>query len=168
VAKIFLVNTPVVFLDEFSTGMDALLKRQVMDWLREEARGGRTIILTTHILNEAEELCDDILIMNHGRQVARGDLNALKLLSEGVYEIAVTFAEMPEGIDAAVQALGPLRSARSHNTVEVAYKAKDGSVLDAVGALARQGRVLRVEVSGASLEDVFVELMQKERDGSRK
>jgi len=129
VAKIFLVNTPVVFLDEFSTGMDALLKRQVMEWLREEARRGRTIILTTHILNEAEELCDDILIMNHGRQVARGDLHALKLLSEGVYEIAVTFAEMPQGIEAAVQALAPLRSTLSPNTVELAYKARDGSVL---------------------------------------
>ncbi|HTQ86300.1 MAG TPA: ABC transporter ATP-binding protein, partial [Candidatus Solibacter sp.] len=91
VGKIFLVKTPVVFLDEFSTGMDPLLKRQVMDWLREEARGGRTIILTTHILSEAEALCDDILIVNQGRQVARGDLHTLKLLSEGVYEIAITF-----------------------------------------------------------------------------
>ncbi len=163
VGKIFLVKTPVIFLDEFSTGMDALLKRQVMEWLREEARRGRTIILTTHILSEAEELCDDILIVNQGRQVARGDLHALKMLSEGVYEITLTFAEMPQGIDAAVRALAPLRFSASQNTIEVAYKAKEGNVLDAVGALARQGRVLRVEVGGASLEDVFVELLQKER-----
>jgi len=163
VGKIFLVKTPVVFLDEFSTGMDALLKRQVMEWLRQEAGRGRTIILTTHILSEAEELCDDILIVNQGRQVARGDLHALKMLSEGVYEITLTFAEMPPGIDAAVRALAPLRFAASQNTIEVAYKAKDGNVLDAVGTLARQGRVLRVEVGGASLEDVFVELLQKER-----
>ena len=162
VGKVFMVPTPVIFLDEFSTGMDALLKRQVMDWLREEARRGRTIILTTHILSEAEELCDDILIMNQGRELARGDLHGLKMLSEGVYEIAVTFEEMPAGIDAAVTALAPIRSSRSQNTIEVAYKAKDGSVLDAVNALARQGRVLRVEVGGASLEDIFVELLKKE------
>jgi ABC-2 type transport system ATP-binding protein len=163
VAKVFLVDTPVVFLDEFSTGMDPLLKRAVMEWLREETRRGRTIILTTHILSEAEDLCDDILIMNQGRQVARGDLNALKLLSESVYEIVITFAELPEGIEAAVEALSPLRFYRSQNTLEIALRSKDGSVLDVVGALAKKGRVLRVEVGGASLEDVFIQLLQKEQ-----
>ena len=167
VAKIFLVNSPVIFLDEFSTGMDALLKRQVMDWLRQEAARGRTIILTTHILSEAEELCDDILIVNHGRQVARGDLHTLKLLSEGVYEVAITFAELPAGIEEAVRVLAPLRSKRSQNTLELALKAKDGSVLDAVVSLARLGRVLQVEVGGASLEDVFVELMEKQGQEKR-
>ena len=64
-----MVDTPVLFLDEFSTGMDPILKRAVMTLLRDEARRGRTIVLTTQILTEAEELCDDILIINRGRQV---------------------------------------------------------------------------------------------------
>jgi ABC-2 type transport system ATP-binding protein len=81
VAKALLVNTPVMFLDEFSTGMDPILKRSVMDLLRIEARRGRTIVLTTQILGEAEALCDDILIINHGREVARGDVAAIKALS---------------------------------------------------------------------------------------
>ena len=83
VAKVFMVDTPVVFLDEFSTGMDPILKRSVMDKLRREAAGGRTIVLTTQILSEVEELCDDILILNRGRQAARGDLHTLKLLVAG-------------------------------------------------------------------------------------
>jgi ABC-type multidrug transport system ATPase subunit len=70
-----------MFLDEFSTGMDPLLKRAVMELLRGEARRGRTIVLTTQILSEAEALCDDILIINRGREVARGDVPAIKALS---------------------------------------------------------------------------------------
>ena len=81
VAKALLVKTPIVFLDEFSTGMDPILKRAVMDLLREEARSGRTIVLTTQILTEAEALCDDILIINHGREVARGDVDTIKALA---------------------------------------------------------------------------------------
>jgi ABC-2 type transport system ATP-binding protein len=81
VAKSLLVDTPVVFLDEFSTGMDPILKRSVMGLLREEAKRGRTIVLTTQILSEAEALCDDILIINRGREIARGDVATIKALS---------------------------------------------------------------------------------------
>ena len=158
VAKIFMVNTPVVFLDEFSTGMDPILKRAVMGYLRQEAAGGRTIVLTTQVLSEAEELCDDILIMNKGRQVARGDLHALKLLSQGVYEVAMTFETLPPSIETELARLAPLRMRVNQNTVELALKAEEARVLELVSELARKGRVLRVEVGGASLEDIFIEL----------
>ena len=161
VAKVFLVNSAVLFLDEFSTGMDPILKRSVMESLREEAARGRTIVLTTQILNEAEELCDDILILHKGREVARGDLNTLKLLSQGVYEIAVTFDALPADIEGEVAALGPLRSQISGNTIELAVKTEEAGALEIVGELAKKGRVLHVEIRGASLEDIFVELTQK-------
>jgi ABC-2 type transport system ATP-binding protein len=164
VAKVFMVNTPVVFLDEFSTGMDPLLKRSVMARLREEASRGRTIVLTTQILSEAEELCDDILIMNAGRQAARGDINTLKLLSGGLYEITVTFDHLPEGLEAAIQAYRPLRVEIVQNTVLVTLREQGSNVLDLVGHLGRQGRVLRLEVNGASLEDIFIELTAAERN----
>ncbi len=95
VAKVFLIDTPVVFLDEFSTGMDPILKRSVMARLRDEAARGRTIVLTTQILSEAEELCDDILIIDGGQQAARGDVHTLKLLSAGLYDVTVTFDSLP-------------------------------------------------------------------------
>lgn len=158
VAKVFMVDTPVVFLDEFSTGMDPILKRSVMEKLRREAAGGRTIVLTTQILNEAEELCDDILILNHGRQAARGDLHTLKLLSQGVYDVTVTFDQVPPGIEEHLAATHPIRLSVSQNTVEMTVKEDRGGILAVVGALAARGRVLRLEVSGASLEDIFVEL----------
>ena len=161
VAKVFMVDTPVVFLDEFSTGMDPILKRSVMEKLRRAAAAGRTIVLTTQILGEAEELCDDILILNRGRQAARGDLHTLKLLSQGVYDVTVTFDRLPPGIEDELAARHPIRLSISQNTVEVTLKEDDGGILAVVGALARRGRVLRLEVGGASLEDIFVELTKE-------
>ena len=161
VAKVFMVETPLLFLDEFSTGMDPILKRDIMTQLRNEARRGRTIVLTTQILNEAEELCDDILIMDKGKQVARGDLNTLKLLSRGVYEISLTFDQMPDHIEAELAQLETLRTHINQNSIDVALKAPEGKVLEVVTGLARNRHVLRVEVNSASLEDIFVELMQR-------
>jgi ABC-2 type transport system ATP-binding protein len=163
VAKMFMVETPIMFLDEFSTGMDPILKRSVMDRLRGEARNGRTIVLTTQIISEAEELCDEILIMSQGKQIARGDLHALKLLSQGVYELSLTFDRLPEGLEAELAARKPLRLRVSGNSVEIALKEAEQNVLALVNELAQRGHVLRVEVSGASLEDIFVELTENAR-----
>ena len=163
VAKVFMIETPVVFLDEFSTGMDPILKRAIMERLRKESARGRTIVLTTQILSEAEELCDDILIMRSGRQAARGDINTLKLLSGGLYEISVTFADLPVSLDAALARYQPLRVSVAQNSALITVREQEGRVLELVAHLGRLGRVLRIEVSGASLEDIFIELTAAER-----
>ena len=116
------------------------------------------------ILGEVEELCDDILILNRGRQAARGDLHTLKLLSQGVYDVAVTFDRLPPGIEAELAARHPIRLSITHNTVEMTLKEDDGGILAVVSALAGRGRVLRLEVGGASLEDIFVELTKDRPD----
>ncbi len=161
VAKMFMVETPVMFLDEFSSGMDPLLKRQVMGYLREEAARGRTIVLTTQVLIEAEELCDDILIMNKGRKVAQGDLYSLKLLSKDLYDVTLTFEAIPASLPGELQRLEPHKVSIDQNTVELTLKADEARVLAIVSEIARQGRLLRVEVSGASLEDIFIELTRE-------
>ena len=160
VAKMFMVDVPVIFLDEFSTGMDAILKRAVMDLLRAHAAQGRTIVLTTQVLTEAEELCDDILIVNRGRQVARGTLDALKMLTDRRYDVTLGFDHVPAELDAIVAEYNPIEVSITHNTVRIKVKNDAARLLELVGALSRRGRVQRVEISGASLEDVFVELTQ--------
>lgn len=167
VAKMLMVDTPVIFLDEFSSGMDPILKRAVMERLRGEAKRGRTIVLTTQILSEAEELCDEILIVDHGRQLARGTLSDLKLLSQGVYELSLTFETLPEGLAEELAARKPLRLQVRGNNVEIALKEPEPAVLALVNELAQRGHVARVEVSGASLEDVFVELTQRKTEDAK-
>jgi ABC-2 type transport system ATP-binding protein len=164
VAKVFMTDTPVIFLDEFSSGMDPLLKRSIMTRLRSQAASGRTIVLTTQILTEAEELCDDILILNDGRQVARGDVQALKLLSQGLYDVTVTFDELPAGLDADLAAYRPSRVRVAQNTVVVTLKGDEGIAVDLLASLSRRARIRRLEVTGATLEDIFVELTGSRRD----
>jgi ABC-2 type transport system ATP-binding protein len=161
VSKMFMVDSPVMFLDEFSSGMDPILKRAAMGYLREEAARGRTIVLTTQVMTEAEELCDDILIMNKGRKIAQGSLYTLKLLSKDLYDVTLTFEKVPEGLEAELRQLQPHRLSIDHNTVEMSLKADERRVLEIVTAIAARNRLLRVEVSGASLEDIFVELTQE-------
>ena len=166
VAKMFMVDVPIVFLDEFSTGMDPILKRSVIALLHEQASQGRTIVLTTQILTEAEELCDDILIMNQGRQIARGDLNHLKTLVERLYEVSVTFERIPDQLTQLVEAFHPLELTVVHNTARMKLREEETRVLELVSILARQARLLRIEINGASLEDIFVELTQRSGEKS--
>ena len=161
VAKVFMVDTPVVFLDEFSTGMDPALKRSVMGLLRQEVAHGRTIVLTTQILGEAEELCDDILIIDKGREVARGDLATLKLLSDRVYEVMLSFERVPGELHELLQPFRALRVDTNGTTVHLTLKDDESRVLSLVNALASRGRLMRMEINGATLEDVFLQLTGK-------
>ena len=160
-AKVFMVDTPVIFLDEFSTGMDPILKRRVMELLRREVARGRTIVLTTQVLTEAEELCDDILIMDRGRQVARGDLNALKMLTEQVYEVALTFDRPLDDLDALLTGYRVVRQHVAQNALQIALQESEARVLELVSRLAARRRLLRLEINGASLEDIFIALTRR-------
>lgn len=161
VAKMFMIDVPIIFLDEFSSGMDAILKRSVMAMLRAEAAAGRTIVLTTQILSEAEELCDDILIINNGRRVARGSVHALKELVGRLHEVTITFDRIPQELATIVAGYGPERVVVQHNTVQLQLRDEEPRVLELVSALGRHGRIQRLEITGATLEDVFVQLTQQ-------
>ena len=79
-------------------------------------------------MTEAEELCEDILIMNKGKQVARGDLYALKLLSQDVYEVAMTFETLPASIETELEKLAPLRMNINQNTLELTVTIDDPQI----------------------------------------
>lgn len=161
VAKMFMVDVPVIFLDEFSSGMDPILKRAVIEMLRDQSAAGRTIVLTTQILTEAEELCDDILIINKGRSIARGDLHHLKTLVERLYDVTLTFDHPPADLERNLAGFHPEEVSVTHNTVRLKLRDEESRVLELVSTLAKRGRLLRIEINGASLEDIFVELTQK-------
>jgi ABC-2 type transport system ATP-binding protein len=159
VAKVFMVDKPVVFLDEATTGMDPINKRAVLDAIREQANEGRTIFLTTHILEEAEELCDTIAMINKGTIVATGDVNTIKSLGSRVFEISIAFESLDEAILRQLRSLAPLRLEQHGNTVDMCVSGIESTLLEAIARLSRSSTITHLEVGSGTLEDAFVELL---------
>ena len=165
VAKVFMADKPIVFLDEATTGMDPLNKRATLDAIREEAVRGRTILLTTHILQEAEELCDTIAIIDRGRTVAQGDLRSITALSSHAFDMSITFGAITDATLADLRKFAVRRMNVHGNTADLVVHGLEVSALDILQALSANHTITHFEVSGASLEDVFLELL-KEKGGS--
>jgi ABC-2 type transport system ATP-binding protein len=163
VAKIFMLDTPVIILDEATTGMDPLMKRRVMDRLRAEARNGRTILLTTQVLSEAEELCESIMILDHGREMASGTLRELRTLSTHMFRVSLVFAETNGDLTGRLRALNPVELQVEGNSAEMVFHGEESSLLGKLAEISRETPILQFEVRGPTLEEVFITLMKETR-----
>jgi ABC-2 type transport system ATP-binding protein len=163
VAKIFMLDAPVIILDEATTGMDPLMKRRVMDRLRAEARNGRTILLTTQVLSEAEELCESIMILDQGRSMASGSLRELRQLSTHMFRVSLSFADTNGDLVTRLEALNPVQLQVEGNNVEMVFHGEEASLLGNLADISRDMPILHFEVRGPTLEEIFITLMKEKR-----
>ena len=163
VAKIFMLNAPVIILDEATTGMDPIMKRRVMDRLRNEANNGRTILLTTQVLGEAEELCENIMIIDKGKAMASGTLRELRKLSSHMFRVNLSFAETNGDLIARLQTLEPEQLQVDGNVVEMLIRGEESSLLDKLAHISRDTPILQFEVRGPTLEEIFIALMEENK-----
>ncbi len=154
-----LVNDPeLVFLDEPTTGMDPAARRALWDIILTLRSEGRSILLTTHYLEEAEVLCDRVAIMDHGRILEEGTVE--ELVSRRFKERAVRFDAVAGLTDERLAAMPGVSSVK-HEDGDVLLYTRDvaatiGAVLDACEALGVEPANLGVR--RATLEDVFLDL----------
>lgn len=154
-----LVNDPeLVFLDEPTTGLDPQARRSLWDVVRQIKREGRTVILTTHYMDEAEALCDRLAIVDHGRAIAQGTpLELIQSLAiPSVVELAFDGsapdpAALAARLGSAVEARGDLWEIPTPDPKTLLPR-----LLEATEALAVPYR--QVHVRRATLEDVFLHL----------
>jgi len=148
-----------LFLYEPTTGLDPQARRHLWDLIEEFKAAGRTIVLTTHYMDEAERLCDRVAIMDHGKVIAHGTPREL-IASIGV-EHVVEFSAGSTALDlAGVRAMTGVRDVRSENgSVLLQVTELHRSVPELLNELGRQGVPLtELRTHSASLEDVFVHL----------
>ena len=164
VATALVCNPKILFLDEPTTGLDPQSRRQLWDIVREFQRGGGTVLLTTHYMDEAERLCDRLAIVDQGQVIAEGSPAELieRLGGHHVVEFAVS-GRNGNSDGAVLEAWRVLPSVESvrENDGMVALNVKEPhltipALLEAVG---KQGSKLQhLTTRQASLEDVFVRL----------
>jgi ABC-2 type transport system ATP-binding protein len=152
----------LLFLDEPTTGLDPQSRRQLWDLIIELRASGRSVVLTTHYMDEAERLCDRVAIVDHGHVIALGSPRALiaSLGAEHVVEFSVVDAPLGVLTVDMLRALDGVKEAREHGgrwTMEATELARAVPAL--LAELSRRGLTLgELATHSATLEDVFVSL----------
>ena len=160
-----LVGDPeLLFLDEPTTGLDPQARRHLWDLVDRLKQAGRTIILTTHYMDEAERLCNRVAIMDHGRILALGTPQQLiaSIGGEHIVEFVITGHESGDGV-ADVALLTAIPGVESHRSDAGLHQLSVRELHTAVprifAELTRQGLQLsEFRTHSATLEDVFVGL----------
>ena len=157
-----LVGDPdFLFLDEPTTGLDPQARRQLWELIEEFKRSGRTILLTTHYMDEAERLCDRVAIIDHGREIALGTPRELIASTCAEQMVEFTAGSASKALDVpALRRIEGVRDVRTENgAVLLQVTELHTSVPALLAELTRQNVSLtELRTHSATLEDVFVTL----------
>ena len=161
VAKAMVHSPPILVLDEPTAGVDVELRRQLWDYVRRLNAQGVTIVLTTHYLEEAEELCDRIAIIHHGRVIANEPTREL-LAKAQEKAVVVTFdrdiTQVPS--DPSFENIALI----DERTLEITYRKDKMNAGQVLSELTADGLgIVDVSTRDPDLEDVFISLVSADQ-----
>lgn len=154
-----LVNDPkVLFFDEPTAGLDPQVRREIYDIIEELKREKKTIVLTTHYIEEAERLCDRVGIVDHGKLIALGTPRELKERSANTTRVEVRLVKPVDVFE--LKALDGVIDARELDGAYVLHCPRTApAIVSLVKYLeAHANELASLEIATPSLEDVFIEL----------
>ena len=161
-AGALLANPPVLFLDEPTTGLDPRSRGELWDTIRDRVSGGTTVVLTTQYLEEADQLADEIVVIDHGRAIARGTSQELKRHVGGEHlDVHLARPEdiaRVESIVASV-AVGAVRVVIDESLVSVPVAGGVDALASVLTELqAKKVDIVDIGLRRPTLDDVFMEL----------
>jgi ABC-2 type transport system ATP-binding protein len=155
IASVLCSDADLLMLDEPTSGLDAVARRKVWAVLREMVGQGRSILLTTHIMEEAEMLSDRLAVINKGMVVAEGTPQEIRGLAQEKYRVVV------EGKLEDISALHAICRTAKFGSRQIFYFKAEDEALELAKAALKRG--LKAEIAPTTLEDVFVELVGGEQ-----
>jgi len=160
VAKAMVHSPPVIVLDEPTAGVDIELRQQLWTYVKSLNERGVTVVLTTHYLEEAEQLCDRIAIINHGQLIANKPTRELVDMAREkvvVLTLDADIASLP------VHACFEKVESSGARILTITYNKDRTNAGEVLGAVQAQGYgIVDVSTREADLEDVFLNLTRKE------
>jgi ABC-2 type transport system ATP-binding protein len=150
----------LLFLDEPTTGLDPQSRRQLWDLITLFRSEGRTIVLTTHYMDEAERLCDRVAIVDHGRVIALDTPRALIASLGAEHVVTCTLEGAVPAIEDELRTLDGVTAVRVENaTLELTSRELRRTVPVLLALIERRGlKLAELRTHSATLEDVFVSL----------
>jgi ABC-2 type transport system ATP-binding protein len=161
-AGALLADPPVLFLDEPTTGLDPRSRGELWDVIRERVELGTTVVLTTQYLEEADQLAHEIVVIDHGRAIARGTSQELKRRIGGEHlDIHLALIQDLSRVEAIVRpfAIGTIRIEEQDALISIPVAkgvAALGSVMSELSA--QNIEILDIALRRPTLDDVFMEL----------
>ncbi len=160
VAKALVHQPPVLVLDEPTAGVDVELRRQLWDYVVDLNKRGVTVLLTTHYLEEAEELCDHIAIINHGKVVAHDEKKAL-IGRLDAKTVNITLAAELTALPPVLETWSAELTAPNAGTIHYQpSRVHIGEILDAVRGAGLD--IVDLTTEETDLEDIFLQLTRDE------
>ena len=164
VAKAMVHSPPILVLDEPTAGVDVELRRQLWDYVRQLHATGVTIVLTTHYLEEAEQLCDRIAIIHHGRVVAN---EPTRQLISKAQEKAVVVTFDRDIVNVPTNAFFENIALVDERTLEITYRKDKVNAGEVLTALTSDGLgIVDVSTRDPDLEDVFLSLVSSAQEAA--
>ncbi len=160
IARALIHEPRVIFLDEPTVGLDPQARLDLWTILRELHAQGRTIVMTTHYMEEADRLCDRLAIVDQGKLLAIDTPAALKARAPGGTMIELVLSGASDSLDAAARALPGVSSVEAMGNTLRVYSDRGGEVIAALVTMASErGREVRdIHLAPPSLETLFISL----------
>ncbi len=158
-ARAMMHDPEVLFLDEPSAGLDPQTRLLLWEIIRDYNRAGKTIVLTTHYMDEADTLCERVAIIDHGRIIAQGAPRELKSSIPGGYLLRLRFNGVPEELMAGLKTLPGVSEVRSNDGTGVdVYADRGGPLIGGIVTAAQAAGVdlCDLHIAEPSLETLFL------------
>jgi ABC-2 type transport system ATP-binding protein len=158
IARAMMHDPDVLFLDEPSAGLDPQTRLLLWELIRDYNRLGKTIVLTTHYMDEADALCGRLAIIDHGKIIASGSPQELKASIPGGYLLQLRFNRLPDDLVPQLQALPGVSEVRAKESSVQVYADRGGPLISPiVNAANNAGAELHdVHIAEPSLENLFL------------